>query len=303
MPKLLGDRTRNEDDGFERDGARVTLEVVPGEGVLEVFEGYLVELPILLVGDVLGLTVAQSVVIRVGSSMSKCHSPSPERSLAVQLNPFIDGHLLGGNWLLFLFLLLGSVFHSSFLIVRLLCGLFLFLQFRLLGDWNIFFTLSEEIDRERCRKCGMLRNEIPNVLFFKVLDGILFQDKGNLGTTLESVTTGIRVYFKRRLIGVAGEDVLDRVRVLSGGGRERRDVDLIRNEERAVEAETECTNEIAAAALVAFGLENKSMDLLPCFLFHQIPLARNSDVPDFASVPRLVSSSWGVMPMPVSAPT
>ena len=67
VPKVIGDGARNEDDGFERDRAGVTLEVVPGEGVLIVLEGCLVELPILLVGDVLGLTMVQSDTIRVVS--------------------------------------------------------------------------------------------------------------------------------------------------------------------------------------------------------------------------------------------
>jgi hypothetical protein len=67
VPKVVGDRARNEDDGLERDRAGVALEVVPGKGVLVVLEGCLVELPILLFGDVLGLTVAQSEAIRVVS--------------------------------------------------------------------------------------------------------------------------------------------------------------------------------------------------------------------------------------------
>lgn len=67
VPKVIGDRARNEDDGFERDGAGVTLEVVPGEGVLIILEGCLVELPILLIGDVLGFTMVQSDTIRVVS--------------------------------------------------------------------------------------------------------------------------------------------------------------------------------------------------------------------------------------------
>jgi len=67
LPKVVWDRARNEDDGFERGGAGVALEVVPGKGVLVVFESCLVELPILFFGDVFRLTVAQSEVIRVGS--------------------------------------------------------------------------------------------------------------------------------------------------------------------------------------------------------------------------------------------
>ena len=67
MPKVVGDRARNKDDSFERDRARVALEVVPSKGVLMVLEGCLVELPILLVGDVLGLAVAQSDTIWVES--------------------------------------------------------------------------------------------------------------------------------------------------------------------------------------------------------------------------------------------
>ena len=67
VPKVVGYRARNKDDGFERDRAGVALEVVPAEGVLMVFEGCLVELPILLVGDVLGLTVARSDTFRVES--------------------------------------------------------------------------------------------------------------------------------------------------------------------------------------------------------------------------------------------
>jgi hypothetical protein len=174
--------------------------------------------------------------------------------LAVQLNPFINNHLLGGNGLLIL-PLLGSVFHYNLLFV---CGFFLLLQFRLwcaflLRDWDFLFTLSEKIDGEGGRECGMLRDEVLNALFFEVLDGIVLQEKRNLGTTLESIAAGIRVDLKRRFIGVAGEDVLDRVGVLGSGRRERRDVDLIRDEERTVETKTECTNEIPGSTLLAFG--------------------------------------------------
>lgn len=64
LPKFLGDSTRDEDDGLERDGAGVTLEVVPGEGILEIFKGCLIELLILLIGNVLRLTVVRSGAIR-----------------------------------------------------------------------------------------------------------------------------------------------------------------------------------------------------------------------------------------------
>lgn len=64
LPKFLGDSARNENDSLERDRPGVALEVVPGEGVLEVLEGCLIELLILLIGDVLGLTVMQSEAIR-----------------------------------------------------------------------------------------------------------------------------------------------------------------------------------------------------------------------------------------------
>jgi len=42
----------------------------------------------------------------------------------------------------------------------------------------------------------VLRDEVPNVLFFEVLDGILFQDERDLSTTLEGVAAGISVDFK-----------------------------------------------------------------------------------------------------------
>lgn len=67
LPKFLRDSTRDVDDGLERDRAGVALEVVPGEGILEVFKGCLIELLILLVGDILRFTVAQSGVIRIGT--------------------------------------------------------------------------------------------------------------------------------------------------------------------------------------------------------------------------------------------
>ena len=67
LPKVLGDSARNEDDGLERDRAGVALEVVPGEGILEVLESCLIKLLILLVGDVFGLTVVQSEAIRIVS--------------------------------------------------------------------------------------------------------------------------------------------------------------------------------------------------------------------------------------------
>jgi len=42
----------------------------------------------------------------------------------------------------------------------------------------------------------VLRDEVPNVLFFEVLDGILLQDEPDPSTTLEGVAAGIRVNFK-----------------------------------------------------------------------------------------------------------
>jgi hypothetical protein len=174
------------------------------------------------------------------------------------LNPFIDDDLLGGNRFLLLFLLLGSVFHYGLLFICLLYDLFLLLGFRFrlaffLWDWNLLFTLSEKIDGKGGRECGMLRDETLNALFFEVLDGVLLQNERNFGTPLEGVTARIRVDFKGWLIGVAREDMLDRLGVLGGGGRERRDIDLIRDQERAVKTKTKCTNEVPVSALVAFG--------------------------------------------------
>ena len=42
----------------------------------------------------------------------------------------------------------------------------------------------------------MLRDEVPNVLFFEVLDGTLLQEERDISTTLEGVATRIRVDFK-----------------------------------------------------------------------------------------------------------
>ena len=106
----------------------------------------------------------------------------------------------------------------------------------------------------------MLRDEGLDVLFFEVLDGFLLQDERYLGTTLEGVTAGIRVYFKCWLVGIAREDVLDRVGVFGGSGRKRRNVNLIRNEERAVKTKTECANEVSTSALITFSLEDKSVN-------------------------------------------
>src|SRR5258706_11297996 len=147
----------------------------------------------------------------------------------------------------------------------------------------------------------MLRDKGLDVLFFEVLDGFLLQDERYLGTTLEGVTAGIRVYFKRRLVGIAREDMLDGVGVLGGGGRKRRNVNLICNEERAVETKTECANEVSTSAFITFSWEGQVSRLFPGYYSTNVPLARNSDVPDFASVPRLLWSSSGVVPMAVSA--
>jgi len=159
VPKVVGDGARNEDDGLERDRTGVTLEVVPGKWVLIVLEGCLVELSILLVRDVFGLTGARSE--NNSGCKPKRHLPSPKRSLTVQVNPFIDHHLFSRNRLLFFFLLVGDVFYYSLFFIRLLCGLFLILWFSfrlafLLWDWNLLFMLSKKIDREGGRECGML---------------------------------------------------------------------------------------------------------------------------------------------------
>jgi len=147
----------------------------------------------------------------------------------------------------------------------------------------------------------VLRDEVPNVLFIEVLDGILLQDERDLSATLEDNAVGIRVDFKRWFIGIAGEGVLDRLGVLGSSGRGRRDIDLICNEEGAIETKSECTNEVSASALVAFGLEQEVSGLSPAYYSTNVPVAMKSDVPDFAGVPMLVWSSWGVMPTPVSA--
>jgi hypothetical protein len=64
LPELIRDRARNENDSLERYRAGIALEVVPGKGVLVVLESCLVKLPVLLVGDVLGVTVAYSEAIQ-----------------------------------------------------------------------------------------------------------------------------------------------------------------------------------------------------------------------------------------------
>ena len=42
----------------------------------------------------------------------------------------------------------------------------------------------------------MLRDEVPNVLFFEVLDGTLLQEERGISTMLEGIAAGIRVDFK-----------------------------------------------------------------------------------------------------------
>ena len=117
----------------------------------------------------------------------------------------------------------------------------------------------------------MLRDKVPNVLFFEVLDEILLQDERDPSTTLEGVTAGIRGRLHimarwhcwRRLAG------LDGLGVLGSSGRERRDIDLICNEEGSIETKSECTSEVSASALVAFGLEQEVSGLSPSILFNQ----------------------------------
>ena len=57
--------------------------------------------------------------------------------------------------------------------------------------------------------------------------------------------------------------MLDRLGVLGSSERERRDIDSICNEERAIETKSECTNEVSGSALVAFGLEQEISRLSP----------------------------------------
>ena len=106
----------------------------------------------------------------------------------------------------------------------------------------------------------MLRDKGLDVFLFQVLDGILFQDERYLGATLEGVTAGIRVHFKGWLVGIAREDMLNRVGILGGCGRKRRYVNLIRNEKRAVETKTECANKVSTGAFIAFSWGGKSVD-------------------------------------------
>jgi hypothetical protein len=74
----------------------------------------------------------------------------------------------------------------------------------------------------------------------------------------ESVSTRIREYLKRAILGGRTEDVLDRIRVFGCLRGNRRDIDAIRNEEATVKPETECTNEVARASTVpAFRLCKK----------------------------------------------
>ena len=51
--------------------------------------------------------------------------------------------------------------------------------------------MGKEVNNAEC-----FETEVPNVLFFEVLDGILLQDEHDLSTMLEGVATGIRVDFK-----------------------------------------------------------------------------------------------------------
>ena len=81
VPKVIGDRARNEEDGLERDRTGVTHEVVPGKWVLMVLEVCLVELSILLVRDVFGFTGATGARSENNSGCkSKRHLPNPKRS-------------------------------------------------------------------------------------------------------------------------------------------------------------------------------------------------------------------------------
>src|SRR5258706_12412812 len=125
----------------------------------------------------------------------------------------------------------------------------------------------------------MLRDKGLDVLFFEVLDGFLLQDERYLGTTLEGVTAGIRVYFKRRLVGIAREDMLDGVGVLGGGGRKRGNANLIWNEGRAVETKTECANEGSTSAFLTFSWEGEGRRLFLGYYSTNGTLARNFRVP------------------------
>ena len=88
--------------------------------------------------------------------------------------------------------------------------------------------------------------------------------------------------------------MLGRLGVLGSGGRERRYIDLVCNDEGAMEPKPECLNEVSASALVASAWSRKSADYPPAYYSTNVPVSRNPDMPNFASVPRLVWSSWGV---------
>jgi len=68
--------------------------------------------------------------------------------------------------------------------------------------------MRKEVENAECFETRFL------MFSFGVLDGILLQDERDISTTLEGVAAGIRVDFKWWLVGIAGEDVLDRLGVL-----------------------------------------------------------------------------------------
>ena len=64
----------------------------------------------------------------------------------------------------------------------------------------------------------------------------------------------------------------DKLGVLGSSGRERRDIDLIRNGEGAIETKSEYTNEVSASVLVASGLEQEVSGLPLAYSSTNVPL-------------------------------
>lgn len=65
----------------------------------------------------------------------------------------------------------------------------------------------------------------------KVLQGVLFQNKGDLRSTSQSIAARVRVYLERAVLCRRAEYVLNRVGILLGFGTNRRHIYVIGDQE------------------------------------------------------------------------
>lgn len=137
---------------------------MPEDRIFVFLERGLVEVLILFVCDLLGVT--ETIIQYTKNRLQRDGSlPSPERSLIVKMDPFLNSDFAHGDRGIFI-LFLRCILNEDFLIANL--GLFLHSIHIVLRNGPLFGSVGKEIDGERGGEAGVFSNELFNFLFVKV---------------------------------------------------------------------------------------------------------------------------------------